>query len=111
MVGDSGEQVGGAVSARFEGELGGGVGAAFLGEESFVLGVVGDVGGDGFKEPVAEAAQFAGPEPGGLFDQVRLTVEPQLGVEVGGEVVEGGEDDVGLGELTRPSSSAAPTWR
>ena len=56
VVGDPGGQVGGSVTSGSEAELGGGVGAAFLGEQALVVGLVGDVGGDGFQQPVAEAA-------------------------------------------------------
>ncbi len=75
------------------------MGAAFLGDQPFVLGLVGDVGGDGLEQPVAEATELAGSELGGLLDQVLLALEPQLGVEVGGQVVERGDDDVGLGDV------------
>ena len=75
------------------------MGAAFLGDQPFVLGLVGDVGRDGLEQPVAEPAQLAGSELGGLLDQVRLALEPQVGVEVGGQVLERVDDDVGLGHV------------
>ena len=109
VVGEPGEQVGGSVAAGLEGEFGGGVGAALLGDQPFVLGLVGDVGGDGFEQPVAEAAQLAGPERGGLLDQVL----PRPGHAAPGSRSAGSASSAATmtwawAMLTRPSSSAAP---
>ena len=99
MVGEPGEEVGGPVAARTERQPRGGLGAAFLGDQPFVLGLVGDLGREGFEQPAAEATQLARSELCGLLDQVRLSLDPQVVVQVVGQVVQRLDDDVGLGQV------------
>jgi len=97
--GDPGVQVAGPVAAVAEGELGGGAGAAVLGEQGLVLGLLGGPGGDDLQQLAAQALEVAGSEVGGLGDQVRVTLLTRLGVQVLGEPAEGLEDLPGLGQV------------
>ena len=102
MVGDPGVEVGGAVAAGAEEELGRGLGAALGGEELVVLGVLGDVGGEVFEHSGSEHLQLAGPELGGFGDEQRLGLGQQVITEVGGQGLEGVGDHAGLGEVDLP---------
>ncbi len=85
-----------AVSVLPHREPGGGGRVAFLAFEELGFVGVGGVGVDDFQEPASEPFQRAGVEVLGLGEQVGLGVLDQRRVEVGGEVVEGPEDDLGL---------------
>jgi hypothetical protein len=80
-----------------------GLGVPFFLLQQFGLVGVGGVGSHDFQEPAPEPLQRAGVEVLGLGEQVLLGVLDQVGVEVGGEVVEGPEDDLGLLDVHPPA--------
>jgi len=101
VVGDPGVDVGGPVAAGPEGQSGGGVRPALLLEQSLVLGLVGDLGGQVFEHPSAQHPQLLRPEGRGLLDQVGLRLAPQVVTQTRRQRVESLHDHPGLRDVHR----------
>jgi hypothetical protein len=101
---------GGAVAVVPEQEPDRGAGALFLGGEDLLLVGVGAVGGDDGEQGLAGGAEPAGAEVAGVVEHHRFGAAPGGGVEVGGEGVEGPDDDVGgfLGDVAGGERGADP---
>jgi hypothetical protein len=87
------------VAAAAEPQPGGGVGAGFLGVQPAAFGLLGDVGGQVFEHPVPEPAQLAGPELGGLLDQVGLGLDQHPVRQVPRQLFPGVGDGADLGQV------------
>ena len=99
VVGDPGVQVGGPVAAAADGEPGRRGRAAFLGEESLVVGFLGDVGGQVLQQSGPVDPQLPGSQGGGLGHDQGLGLRLQVVTQISWEGVEGVGDHPDLGQV------------
>ncbi len=117
LLEDRGVQVGelegagvGAVAVVAQGQAGPGGRAAFLLLELLALAFVGGGGVEDLEDPAAQDPQGLGVDQGGLGDQVRLGQVAPGRVEVGGQVVHGGDDHPGVLDTERSRRRARGGW-
>ena len=96
VVGDADTDVGRPVAPDPHRQQGGAAGGPLLGLEPAAFLLLGEVGRQHLQDLAAEHAQPRRIEVASLGEQVRLGLQPQLGVQVVGKLVERLDDHAGL---------------